>query len=53
MRMRPWFSKFSGVLHDERWLKAVDEIYQWHYRADKYLRNVAPLARVAMFYFYG
>ena len=48
--MRPWFSKFSGVLHDERWLKAVDEIYQWHYRADKYLRNVAPLARVAMVY---
>jgi hypothetical protein len=48
--MRPWFSKFSGVLHDDRWLKAVDEIYQWHYRADKYLRNVAPLARVAMVY---
>ena len=22
--MRPWFSKFSGVLHDERWLKAVE-----------------------------
>src|SRR5437762_2175258 len=22
--LRPWFTKFSGVLHDERWLKPVD-----------------------------
>lgn len=48
--MRPWFVKFSGTLYDRRWLKSVDEIYQWHYRAEPYLRNVAPLARVAMVY---
>ena len=25
--MRPWFTKFSGVLHDRRWLGTVDRIY--------------------------
>lgn len=57
--MRPWFVKFSGTLYDRRWLKVIDEIYQWHYRAEPYLRNIAPLARVGMVYseqtnrFYG
>jgi len=46
----PWFVKFSGTLYDRRWLDVVDKIYQWHYRAEPYLRNVAPLARVAMVY---
>ena len=23
--LRPWFTKFAGVLHDERWLKPVEE----------------------------
>jgi hypothetical protein len=48
--LRPWFVKFSGTLYDRRWLKIVDNIYQWHYRAEPYLRNVAPLARVGMVY---
>ena len=48
--LRPWFVKFSGTLYDRRWLKVVEKIYQWHYRAEPYLRNVAPLARVAMVY---
>ncbi|MGH7967434.1 MAG: twin-arginine translocation signal domain-containing protein, partial [Limisphaerales bacterium] len=26
--LRPWFTKFSGVLHDERWLKPVEVMYQ-------------------------
>ncbi len=46
--MRPWFTKFSGVLYDKRWLDTVDKIYQVHYRAEKYLRNTVPMARVAM-----
>jgi hypothetical protein len=46
--MRPWFTKFSGVLYDKRWLNIVDKIYQVHYRNEKYLRNIAPLARVGM-----
>ena len=48
--MRPWFTKFSGVLYDRRWLPVVERIYEWHYRHERYLRNEAPLARVAMLY---
>jgi hypothetical protein len=57
--LRPWFSKFSGVLHDERWLRVVEDIFQRHARWERYLRNEAPLARVGLVYsqqtawFYG
>jgi hypothetical protein len=46
--MRPWFTKFSGVLYDKRWLDIVDKIYQVHYRNESYLRNTFPMARVGM-----
>jgi hypothetical protein len=48
--MRPWFAKFSGTLHDRRWLQVVEDIYSRHHRWERSLRNVAPLARVAMVY---
>jgi hypothetical protein len=48
--MRPWFVKFSGTIYDRRWLAVVEKIYDWHYRNERYLRNVAPLARVGMVY---
>jgi hypothetical protein len=48
--LRPWFTKFSATLHDHRWLKTVEEIYQWHHGAEQYLRNELPLARVALVY---
>src|SRR6266540_2289495 len=48
--LRPWFTKFSGSIHDPRWLKVVEDIYQWHKRAEKYLRNEVPIARVALVY---
>ena len=48
--LRPWFTKFSGTIHDPRWLKVVEDIYTWHHRAEKYLRNETPLARVGMVY---
>jgi hypothetical protein len=57
--LRPWFTKFSGTLYDERWLKPVEEFYRWHHGAERYLRNTESLARVAMVYsqqsawFYG
>ena len=56
---RPWFAKFSGVLYDRRWLATVADLYAWHYRNERYLRNEAPLAHVALVYseqtrdFYG
>src|ERR1017187_280481 len=57
--LRSWFTKFGGVLYDQRWLPVVEELYGWLYRNERYLRNEAPLARVAMVYsqqtaqFYG
>ncbi len=56
---RPWFTKFSGVLYDHRWLATVEDLYSWHHKNERYLRNQAPLARVAVVYseqtrdFYG
>jgi len=57
--LRPWFTKFSGVLHDERWLPVVEDLYRRSAAWEKYLRNQASLARVALVYsqqtawFYG
>ncbi len=57
--LRPWFTKFAGTLHDQRWLGVVEDIYNWSYGAERYLRNEESLARVAMVYsqqtatFYG
>jgi len=48
--MRPWFTKFGAVLHDRRWLKPVEEIYQRLAGWEKYLRNEGPLARVGVVY---
>jgi hypothetical protein len=48
--MRPWFTKFAGVLHDPRWLHPVEEIFAWCHGAERYLRNERPLARVGLVY---
>lgn len=48
--LRPWFTKFAGKLHDERWLEPVEEIYQRYAKWEKYLRNGKPLARVGLVY---
>ncbi len=48
--MRPWVTKFSGVLYDRRWLPIVERIYEWHFAHERYLRNETPLARVALLY---
>lgn len=48
--MRPWFTKFSGTLHDTRWLDVVEDIYTWHWKNERYLRNVENLARVGLVY---
>jgi len=48
--MRPWFTKFSGTLHDARWLGEIEEIYVWTEKNQHYLAERRPLARVAMVY---
>ena len=56
---RPWFTKFNAKPFDHRWLPVVEELYNWHYENERYLRNEASLARVGMVYsqqtaaFYG
>ncbi|MEI6142104.1 MAG: alpha-amylase family protein [Mariniphaga sp.] len=46
--MRPWFTKFSGVLYDKRWLETVAKIYEVLYKNESFLRNIAPMARVGL-----
>lgn len=48
--MRPWFTKFGGVLHDERWLEPVESIYRRLAGWEVYLRNERPLAQVGLIY---
>ena len=48
--LRPWFTKFGGVLHDKRWLPVVEQVYTWAWRNERYLRNTAPMARIGMVY---
>ena len=45
---RPWFCKFNARVFDPRWVAPVSKIFQWHYANDKYMRNTANLAKVAI-----
>lgn len=57
--LRPWFAKFNAKPYDKRWMPVVEDIYKWHYKNERYLRNEANLARIGMVYsqqtahFYG
>ncbi|HEY9076180.1 MAG TPA: beta-galactosidase trimerization domain-containing protein [Anaerolineaceae bacterium] len=57
--LRPWFTKFCGMIYDPRWLKPVADLYNKYADWEPYLRNEAPVARIAMVYsqqtaqFYG
>lgn len=57
--LRPWFTKFNAKPIDRRWLPVVEEIYNWHFENERYLRDQEPLATVALVYsqqtatFYG
>jgi hypothetical protein len=46
--MKPWFCKFSGTLHDERWLNGIADLYQWTEKNQSNLEQKQPLARVGM-----
>ena len=48
--MRPWFSKFSATLHDERWLKGVEDIYVWVDKHEHYLAERKSMASVGLVY---
>jgi hypothetical protein len=46
--MRPWVVKFCGTLYDRRWAPVVEEVYQWHFDNERFLRHRRNLARVAV-----
>ncbi len=49
--LRPKMAKFAGTLYDKRWLKPVEEIYTWLWKAEPYLRNEGyPIATVGILY---
>jgi hypothetical protein len=48
--MRPWCSKFSATLHDERWLGEVEDIFVWTEKNRRYLAQQQPIARVGLVY---
>ncbi len=48
--MKPCFVKFGAVIRDKRWMNSVEKMYQVYSKHEKYLRNIAPMARVAMVY---
>jgi hypothetical protein len=37
--LRPWFTKFNAKPIDRRWMPVVEELFSWHYRNERYLRN--------------
>lgn len=48
--MRPWFSKFSATLHDERWLKGVEDLFVWADKHEHYLAGRRSMASIGLVY---
>ena len=46
--MKPCFVKFGGNIFDKRWMDTVAKMYQNYYNSERYLRNVASMARIGM-----
>jgi hypothetical protein len=48
--LSPWLIKSSAINWDNRWIPALEKVYTWHYKNEKYLRNEKNLARVGMLF---
>jgi hypothetical protein len=48
--LRPWFTKFGGMVYDPRWLETVKDIYHLYASWEPYLRNETSIASVALVY---
>lgn len=46
----PKFSKFGGVMDDERWLPQVEQFFRWVKSAEPYLHDREPVAQVGIVY---
>jgi hypothetical protein len=47
---RPTFTKFNAKPFDKRWFPVVEQVFQWHFANERYLRNERSLARVGLVY---
>ncbi|HKR27267.1 MAG TPA: hypothetical protein VJS11_07420, partial [Acidobacteriaceae bacterium] len=47
---RPTFTKFNAKPFDKRWFPVVEQVFQWHFANERYLRNERSLARVGIVY---
>jgi len=45
---RPWVIKFNAKPLDHRWFKPVEDLFVWHWKNERYLRNERPLASVGL-----
>ncbi|NDV81569.1 alpha-amylase family protein [Bacteroides sp. 51] len=48
--LSPWLIKSSLRNWDNRWIPAVEKVYNWHYANEKYLDNQKNLAKVGMLF---
>lgn len=46
--MHPCFVKFNATPIDKRWIDPMAKIYQGFYKSERYLKNTAHMARVAI-----
>lgn len=46
--MRPWFTKFNGVVPDDRWVKPVTDAYALHKQLEPILSSMKPVADIAI-----
>jgi len=46
--LRPWFTKFNGKVHDNRWLPPIAETFQLHARLEPELAALTPTAEIAL-----
>jgi hypothetical protein len=57
--LRPTFTKFNAKPFDKRWMPVVEQMFNWHYANQDYMRNERSLARVGVVFsqqtgmFYG
>lgn len=48
--LRLSFGKTGATVYDDRWMDFTAELFGWHHRNERYLRNEESLAQVAMVY---
>ena len=48
--LRPWFTKFSTQVWDDRWMPVVRELYRKYRRWEPYLRDAESRAEVALMF---